>query len=105
MMRHPDYNPPALYADIALMELNTSVTFSNVIRAACLYQQHDVYSHFPTISGWGTTEIGKNFQFQYLQNITLQFKITEFSKRKFENLRRVSRYKYLIFLSEGNFNL
>ncbi|XP_029160770.1 serine protease snake-like isoform X2 [Nylanderia fulva] len=56
MIRHTDYNPPAMYADIALIELMNSVTFSMLIRPACLYQQYDTVPTSAWISGWGVTE-------------------------------------------------
>lgn len=61
MMRHPDYHPPAMYADIALMELQTSVTFNTFIRPACLYQHYDKVPEKALVSGWGATEFGKNY--------------------------------------------
>jgi len=59
MMRHPNYKPPAMYADIALVKLANAVTFSMVIRPACLYQKYDSVPASAWISGWGVTEIGK----------------------------------------------
>lgn len=58
MIRHPSYNPPAMYADIALIKLKTSVTFSNLIKPACLYQLYDNVPMKVWISGWGVTEFG-----------------------------------------------
>ncbi|XP_020281820.1 serine protease snake-like isoform X2 [Pseudomyrmex gracilis] len=56
MIRHPNYRPPAMYADIALIELASAVTFSELIRPACLYQQYDTVPMSAWISGWGVTE-------------------------------------------------
>ncbi|XP_029660907.1 serine protease snake-like [Formica exsecta] len=56
MIRHPDYNPPAMYADIALVQLMNAVTFSTSIRPACLYVQYDTGPMNAWISGWGVTE-------------------------------------------------
>ncbi|XP_050462179.1 serine protease snake-like isoform X1 [Cataglyphis hispanica] len=56
MIRHPDYNPPAMYADIALVQLMNAVTFSTSIRPACLYVQYDNAPMNAWISGWGVTE-------------------------------------------------
>lgn len=58
MIRHPNYKPPAMYADIALVELANAVTFSMTIRPACLYQKYDSVPVSAWISGWGVTEIG-----------------------------------------------
>ncbi|XP_011687089.1 PREDICTED: serine protease snake-like [Wasmannia auropunctata] len=56
---HPDYNPPTLYADIALMQLTDAVTFNSAIRPACLYHQYDIVpKNTPVwVSGWGTMEL------------------------------------------------
>lgn len=58
IIRHPDYKPPAMYNDIALLKLQTAITFNRQVRPACLYQQ---YGSVPTqawVSGWGVTEFG-----------------------------------------------
>jgi len=51
-INHPDYNPPAMYADIALIELNNSVMFSTFIQSACLYQQNDTMPSQALVIGW-----------------------------------------------------
>ncbi|XP_043788751.1 trypsin-1-like isoform X2 [Apis laboriosa] len=50
IIRHPNFKPPAMYADIALVKLNTVVVFNNDIRPACLYQQYDTVP----AQGWVT---------------------------------------------------
>ncbi|XP_011160046.2 serine protease snake [Solenopsis invicta] len=55
-IRHPDYEPPAMYADIALILLMNPVTFSKFIRPACLYQQYSILPRQAWVSGWGVTE-------------------------------------------------
>ncbi|XP_043270932.1 serine protease 33-like [Venturia canescens] len=58
-IRHPSYSPPAMYGDIALLELEESVNFTNRIQPACLHQQ---YHHGPPsawVCGWGATEYGE----------------------------------------------
>lgn len=59
MMRHPDYIPPAMYADIGLVQLVSPVGYNKIIRPACLYQQYDDAPRTAWISGWGVTEFGK----------------------------------------------
>ncbi|XP_046835710.1 serine protease snake-like [Vespa crabro] len=58
MIRHPSYNPPAMYADIALIKLKRTVTFNTLIKPACLYQLYDNVPMKVWISGWGVTEFG-----------------------------------------------
>lgn len=57
--RHPNFKPPAMYADIALVKLNTVVVFNNNIRPACLYQQYDTVPAQGWVTGWGVTEFSK----------------------------------------------
>lgn len=57
-IRHPSYKPPAMYADIALIELQRTVTFGTVIKPACLYQLYDNVPMKVWVSGWGVTEYG-----------------------------------------------
>lgn len=59
IVRHPNYKPPAMYADIALIKLSTPVAFNNEIRPACLYQQYDTVPTQAWVSGWGVTEFGE----------------------------------------------
>lgn len=59
IIRHPNFKPPAMYADIALVKLNTVVVFNNDIRPACLYQQYDTVPAQGWVTGWGVTEFSK----------------------------------------------
>lgn len=61
MTRHPDFTPPAMYSDIALIELKSTVTFGDSIRPACLYQEFDNVPIAAWVTGWGATEFGKKF--------------------------------------------
>ncbi|XP_076630900.1 serine protease 1 [Colletes latitarsis] len=56
MIRHPNYKPPTIYNDIAVIKLNTVITFNKEIRPACLYQQYDTVPLQAWVSGWGVTE-------------------------------------------------
>ncbi|XP_076677318.1 mite allergen Der f 3 [Andrena cerasifolii] len=50
---HPDYKPPANYADIGVVKLNTVIKFDQNIRPACLYQSFDTVPPKGWVSGWG----------------------------------------------------
>ncbi|CAH2087625.1 unnamed protein product [Euphydryas editha] len=58
IIRHPQYKPPMKYYDIALIELETSVTFDKYVSPACLWSK--TYSNMEnqnfTVTGWGNTE-------------------------------------------------
>lgn len=56
---HEDYESPAMYADIALVQLMNAVTFSTSIQPACLYQQFDIVPRKVWATGWGIMEFGR----------------------------------------------
>ncbi|KAK7151499.1 hypothetical protein R3I94_007975 [Phoxinus phoxinus] len=57
---HPSYNPYTYDNDIALMELDSAVTYSDTIRPICLPSGTDVYNSSDSviITGWGATREG-----------------------------------------------
>ncbi|XP_073706508.1 ST14 transmembrane serine protease matriptase a [Garra rufa] len=57
---HPSYNPYTYDYDIALMELDSPVTYSATIRPICLPTSKDVFptGETVTITGWGATREG-----------------------------------------------
>lgn len=57
-IRHPSYQPPAMYADIALLELQRPVTFSKTIKPICLHQGYRRIPTFAWVCGWGATTFG-----------------------------------------------
>ncbi|XP_015524914.1 serine protease snake isoform X1 [Neodiprion lecontei] len=59
IVRHPSYKPPAVYADLALLKLNKTLTFGSDIKPACLYSEFDTTPIQAWASGWGVTGIGK----------------------------------------------
>lgn len=57
---HPNYRPPSVYNDIALLELNSTVEMSAFVRPACLYTSTSPFNpkrHIDStsITGWGLT--------------------------------------------------
>ncbi|XP_045525788.1 uncharacterized protein LOC123715045 isoform X1 [Pieris brassicae] len=56
-IRHPNYKLPKSYYDIALIKMAKSVSFSEVIRPACLGTPPSPGDHI-IASGWGKTEFG-----------------------------------------------
>lgn len=66
IVRHPSYKPPAMYADIAVLQLDKSLQFGKEIRPACLHQRFDNVPVKAIASGWGVTEFGLYiFSIQY----------------------------------------
>ncbi|KAG6439401.1 hypothetical protein O3G_MSEX000740, partial [Manduca sexta] len=57
ILKHPEYRPPKVYNDIALMELATNVEFKASIRPACLWTRSDFGSNTKALAtGWGVTD-------------------------------------------------
>ncbi|KAF2897065.1 hypothetical protein ILUMI_09110 [Ignelater luminosus] len=52
--RHPDYRSPSQYNDIALIELDRPVVFTNYVKPACLQTEFDLpQTAGPIATGWG----------------------------------------------------
>lgn len=56
VIRHPDYKASSKYNDIALLELDRDVSFSDYIKPACLWQTSDVNYTSGIATGWGLTK-------------------------------------------------
>ena len=71
-----------MYADIALMELETAVQFSDNIRPACLHQVFNSVPETAWVCGWGATEFGKNTTFflEFLTRRSNSFRLKRFIK-------------------------
>lgn len=54
-VQHPEYTSATVYNDIALIELDRKVQFSDDIQPACLYTASDIPQYKLEISGWGST--------------------------------------------------
>lgn len=70
--RHPDYAPPAQYNDVALLQLDRPIEFTDYVRPACLQTNADLSGTEPIATGWGTTEFGGATS-DILQKVTLQY--------------------------------
>lgn len=67
-IRHPNYKPPSQYNDIALMQLDKDVTFTEFVRPACLYSQYALPKGKGIASGWGRQNWRK-YRSQMLNNV------------------------------------
>lgn len=56
---HPNYKPPQLYNDIALIKLNRKVSFNKNVRPACLNVKREIDGKKVTATGWGAINYGK----------------------------------------------
>ncbi|XP_048511501.1 serine protease snake-like isoform X2 [Athalia rosae] len=59
IVRHPSYNPPAIYADLALLKLDQDIKLGSDIRPACLYTEFDTTPLQAWATGWGVTGLGE----------------------------------------------
>lgn len=53
---HPDFNQPVQYNDIALIELERSVSMSVYLKPACLFTSNTLNFDRAIVTGWGRTE-------------------------------------------------
>lgn len=71
---HPNYTPPKVYNDIALLRLKTQVMFSYNLQPACLSVLKNL-SQLPdpvvTATGWGHITYGKQLLLFTLTLITM----------------------------------
>ena len=95
IIRHPDYKPPMMYADIALIKLHRGIRFTASIHPACLHQQYDTMPTKSTISGWGVTEFG-----MYIDNLSCKI-----FKSLNPEFNQVSRYLRTVHVGIRNFVL
>lgn len=58
---HPEYKYPQKYNDIALLESNKQIQFSEVVRPACLYTKSHIDQRIVLATGWGQTGIYNKF--------------------------------------------
>jgi len=60
-IQHPQYATATVYHDIALIELDRTVKFSENIQPACLYTKSDIPEFGLEVTGWGKTSNSRKF--------------------------------------------
>jgi secreted trypsin-like serine protease len=58
---HPEYSTATVYNDIALIELDRTVKFSENIQPACLNTKSDIPEFGLEVTGWGATSNSRKF--------------------------------------------
>jgi secreted trypsin-like serine protease len=53
---HPDYKPPSLYNDVALLKLKKTVLFNLYIKPACVHTEEKLPNSLIQAIGWGKTD-------------------------------------------------
>ncbi|KAG6463577.1 serine protease snake [Manduca sexta] len=72
VIKHPDYNSPLVYNDIALMELANAVTLRTAIRPACLWTKGGFGTHTSALAtGWGVTDDRSQETSKVLRKVSL----------------------------------
>lgn len=71
IIKHPDYKPPIVYNDIALLELNRSAIFNSYLLPVCLFHKPTSESLDLLATGWGLTHFAGD-RSVVLQQVTLQ---------------------------------
>jgi secreted trypsin-like serine protease len=60
-VQHPEYSIATVYNDIAVIELDRTVKFSDYIQPACLYTKSDIPNNGLEVTGWGVTSNTRKF--------------------------------------------
>jgi secreted trypsin-like serine protease len=60
-VQHPEYSTATVYNDIAVIELDRTVKFSENIQPACLYTNSDIQNYGLEVTGWGDTSNTRKF--------------------------------------------
>ncbi|KAJ8921902.1 hypothetical protein NQ315_008535 [Exocentrus adspersus] len=69
---HPSYAPPVKYHDIALLELDREVEFTDYVKPACLYTEKYRGETTMTATGWGKTGFSEESS-SFLLKVSLDF--------------------------------
>ncbi|XP_026748047.1 serine protease snake-like [Trichoplusia ni] len=86
--RHPEYHPPMVYNDIALLELATDVDFRPAVRPACLWTQPDFGGHEKVIAtGWGVIDTRTRKTSKELQKVSLSLLPNDYCDDLLKNIR------------------
>jgi len=60
-IQHPQYSTATVYHDIALIELDGTVKFSEYIQPACLNTKSDIPEFGLQVTGWGAKSNSRKF--------------------------------------------
>ncbi|XP_044765999.1 serine protease snake-like [Coccinella septempunctata] len=71
IIAHPDYNYPLRYNDIALIELDRDVSFTDYIRPACLYTSTHIEQTQSVATGYGKNEFAASENINKLMKVVL----------------------------------
>jgi secreted trypsin-like serine protease len=61
LIQHPEYSTARVYHDIALIELDRTVKFSENIQPACLNTKSEIPEFGLEVTGWGKTSRSRKF--------------------------------------------
>lgn len=75
-VQHPGYSTATVYNDIALIELDKRVKFSDTIQPACLYTKSDIPNNGLEVTGWGVTSSSRKFMRCLISDIKILVTIT-----------------------------
>ncbi|OTF81825.1 Group 3 mite allergen-like protein (serine protease) [Euroglyphus maynei] len=95
---HPNYKPPVIYHDIALLELAQPIQFSRHVQPACLattqMYSHNMIGMKATVSGYGDSNFeGK--QSDFLQAVDIRVIENEFCDKHYRRLAHADeKFRY-----------
>uniref|UniRef100_A0A182IJN5 Uncharacterized protein n=1 Tax=Anopheles atroparvus TaxID=41427 RepID=A0A182IJN5_ANOAO len=86
IIRHPDYRFSRKYHDIALMRLETKVSFHETVAPACLWSDDEIRFKKMEATGWGDTGYGEK-RSQVLLKVSLSQVDAELCSQHYLNTR------------------
>jgi secreted trypsin-like serine protease len=75
-VQHPEYSTARVYNDIAVIELDRTVKFSENIQPACLYTKSEIPNNGLEVTGWGATSNTRKFMRCLISDIKILVTIT-----------------------------
>lgn len=76
-VQHPEYSTRTVYNDIAVIELDRKVKFSENIQPACLNTKSDIPNDGLEVTGWGVTSNTRKFMRCLILDIKILLKIIQ----------------------------
>lgn len=71
---HPEYDPPAVYNDIALFRLKDAVKFNEYFRPICLHDADKLFNRHLIATGWGALGYGEYSTLSIIVGLRLQLR-------------------------------
>lgn len=81
---HPDFKPPIVYNDIAVIALERNVTLNKYVRPICFQVLNDITLTKPVATGWGRNKIDEDLSDE-LKIVKLNFVSRDECQKNYED--------------------